>query len=248
MKKSKTKSNLVCQYLENISRKALEKYLKLLQKYVRDKHGIYALYRNNRLYYIGLASNLRSRLRHHLRDRHANAWDSFSVYLTAGGEHLHELETLLLRIIEKKGNKQKGKFGKAEDLRRKLRNDLKKALSVELEDIFRKSSNETEIEESLIRKNIETKEGRRPTLAPFVNSRFHIRYRHKGKLYIAHVRKNGTISFAGESAESNRLQGKIFTSPSLAASEITRRQMNGWSCWTYEKSPGKWVKLEELRK
>jgi type I restriction-modification system DNA methylase subunit len=36
------------------------------------RHGVYALYRGNRLYYVGLASNLRSRLNTHLRDRHAN--------------------------------------------------------------------------------------------------------------------------------------------------------------------------------
>ena len=100
-------NNLVCQYLENISRKALEKYQDIIKKYVRDRHGVYALYRKNKLYYVGLASNLRSRLRHHLRDRHADAWDSFSVYLTIGGQHLHELETLLLRIIDRKGNKQR---------------------------------------------------------------------------------------------------------------------------------------------
>jgi len=77
----KSKNNLVCQYLENISRKALEKYQDIIKKYVRDRHGVYALYRKNKLYYVGLASNLRSRLRHHLRDRHADAWDSLASIL-----------------------------------------------------------------------------------------------------------------------------------------------------------------------
>ena len=129
----KSINNLVCQYLENISRKALEKYQDIIKKYVRDRHGVYALYRKNKLYYVGLASNLRSRLRHHLRDRHADAWDSFSIYLTIGGQHLHELETLLLRIIDRKGNKQRGRFGKADDLKRKFRRELKRAQSEELE-------------------------------------------------------------------------------------------------------------------
>ncbi len=56
-------NNLVCQYLENISRKALEKYQEVIRKYVRSRNGVYALYRRNKLYYVGLASNLRSRLR-----------------------------------------------------------------------------------------------------------------------------------------------------------------------------------------
>jgi len=29
---------------------------------------------------------------------------------------------------------------------------------------------------------------------------------------------------------------------------ITGRAMNGWTCWTYERAPGDWVKLDELRK
>ena len=70
---------LVCQHLENLSRVALEKYQDIIRDYVRHRHGIYALYRKDRLYYVGLAANLRSRLTAHLRDRHAGTWDRFSI-------------------------------------------------------------------------------------------------------------------------------------------------------------------------
>src|SRR4030043_614278 len=93
---------LVCQHLENISREALEKYQNIVQRYVRRRQGVYALYRRNKLYYVGLASNLRSRLSHHLRDRHGDSWDRFSVYLTIGDSHLQELEALILRIVQPK--------------------------------------------------------------------------------------------------------------------------------------------------
>ncbi len=242
--KKKLKQNLVSQYLENISRKALEKYQSVIKKYVRGRHGVYALYKKNKLYYVGLASNLRNRLRHHLRDRHAGAWDSFSVYLTVGGEHLKELETLLLRIIDRKGNKKRGKFGKAEDLRRKLRNDFKKAMNLELEEIFGDS---IQAEEEPEIKEIE-RQGRIPILASYVNKRFHIRFRYKGKLYIAHVRRDGSISFAKESADAKRLQGMVFTSPSSAAAAAVGKPMNGWTTWKYERAPGDWVFLDELRK
>ena len=33
----------------------------------QQRHGAYALYRKNRLYYVGLASNLCSGLAHHLK-------------------------------------------------------------------------------------------------------------------------------------------------------------------------------------
>lgn len=238
-------NNLVCQYLENISRKALEKYQDIIKKYVRDRHGVYALYRKNKLYYVGLASNLRSRLRHHLRDRHADVWDSFSVYLTIGGQHLHELETLLLRIIDRKGNKQRGRFGKADDLKRRFRKELKQAQSEELEQLLCYDIAENKMEKCFV---LDKKEEKGPILAQYVNHRFHIRFRHKGRLYIAHVRRDGSIVFAKESAEAERLQRKVYLSPSRAAKAVTKREMNGWAVWTYERAPGDWVPLDELRK
>ena len=243
--KRKKQSNLVCEYLERISRQALEKYQDIIRKYVRGRHGIYALYKKNKLYYVGLASNLRSRLHHHLRDRHAETWDSFSVYLTIGDQHLKELEALILRITKPAGNRQKGKFNYADDLRRHFRNDISKALSIEMEGLFCQSKTGKRIEKAF--KGIEENQ-RKATLAPFIKNRFHIRMHFKGKLYVAHVRRDGTITFAADSAEAERLQGKIHYSPSLAASAITGRTMNGWTWWTYERAPGDWVKLDELRK
>jgi hypothetical protein len=40
----------------------------------------------------------------------------------------------------------------------------------------------------------------------------------------------------------------VFNSPSLAASAVTHRAMNGWDCWMHEAAPGRWVKLDELRR
>lgn len=59
------RSSLVCEHMENVSRDALERYQDILQRYVRRRQGVYALYRRGKLYYVGLASNLRSRLRDH---------------------------------------------------------------------------------------------------------------------------------------------------------------------------------------
>ena len=73
------KTSLVSQYLENISRRALEKYQDIIRGYARRRPGVYALYRRGKLYYVGLASNLRARLKMHLRDRHSGSWDRFSL-------------------------------------------------------------------------------------------------------------------------------------------------------------------------
>src|ERR1051326_7712496 len=127
---------LVCQHLENISRQALARYQDTIRQYVRNRHGVYALYRRGKLYYVGLASNLRSRLSNHLKDRPGQSWDRFSVYLTIGDSHLRELESLLLRIVKTKGNKQKGKFAKSEDLRRRFARDAKRSWQLEMQELL----------------------------------------------------------------------------------------------------------------
>lgn len=246
MRRKRT-DNLVSQYLENISRKALEEYQGIIKKYVRGRHGVYALYRRNKLYYVGLASNLRSRLRHHLRDRHALTWDRFSIYLTVGGQHLHELETLVLRIVKPKGNLQRGKFPGADDLRKIFRRDIAAAHDLVLEQLFCADRATARLAAGKVQREKKVK-GRKPTLAPYVTRRFYIRFNYKGLLYIAHVRRDGSIKFAAESAEAERLKGEVFTSPSLAGRAVTKRATDGWYVWKFERAPGDWVVLNELRK
>ena len=117
--------HFVCEHLENISRTALEKYQDLIRDYVRRRPGVYALYRRGKLYYVGLAGNLRSRLTSHLKDRHGESWDRFSVYLTKNDTHLRELEALVLRIVKPTGNRQIGKFSRSENIRTRFGKDIR---------------------------------------------------------------------------------------------------------------------------
>jgi len=50
----KSKSHLVSQHMEGISAKALEQYQDIIREYIRGRHGIYALYKREKLYYVGL--------------------------------------------------------------------------------------------------------------------------------------------------------------------------------------------------
>src|SRR4030043_1181188 len=140
---------LVCQQLENISREALGKYQDIIRQHVRRRHGVYALYRRGRLHYVGLASNLRSRLGHHLKDRHQDSWDRFSVYLTIGDTHLKGLEALILRIVKPAGNKVKGKFAKCEDIRRKFARDVRRNQREELRSLLGKVGAKEKNEEAI---------------------------------------------------------------------------------------------------
>ena len=117
---------LVCQHLEKVSGDFLEDYQGIIREYVSRRQGVYALYHEDELYYVGLASDLSSRLKAHLSDKHAGQWDRFSVYLTIGDKHLRELETLILHVVEPKpeGNTKIGRFTRSENLQARLKKDF----------------------------------------------------------------------------------------------------------------------------
>ncbi|NMC43566.1 MAG: GIY-YIG nuclease family protein, partial [candidate division Zixibacteria bacterium] len=120
---------LILGYLESVSREVFSDFPRVLTDLVGREHGVYALYKKGHLYYIGLATNLRTRIKNHLRDKHAGKWDSFSLYLVRKADHIRELESLILRIADPKGNRTRGKLPRASNLRR----DLWKGIKIEQE-------------------------------------------------------------------------------------------------------------------
>jgi len=243
-KKRRKPRGLVFQHLEKISRKLLEDYPELVKEFAKDQNGIYALYRGDKLYYVGLAKNLRSRLRSHLRDRHRATWDRFSIYLTRNDRHLKELESLVLRIASPKGNIIGGKFIKSRDLLPTIRKKIKETQRKERFDIIGKKPQEKKKKS----KSIKVKSKYIGTLAQYISKRLHIRFRYKGDLYIAYVRKDGVITFDSKSAGSKTLKSKKYKSPSAAASAVAGHGMIAWRCWKYKDSTGKWVPIDNLRK
>lgn len=243
------RARLVMQHLEGIAGAALDEYPEVLREFIRGRNGVYALYKKERLYYVGLARNLRSRLRGHMRDRHAKRWDRFSIYLTESDEHLKELESLVLRIAGPRGNKVTGKFLASEDLKRRFRRRLKESWNRKVCEMTEWA--ESEVSEGPVpprqRPRREPTE-RVPALASHVTKRFHIRYRYKGKQYIAHVNRQGRISFDPQSADYRRLRGTKYNSPSMAAKAITGRAMNGWTTWQFWSTKGELVPLDALRR
>ncbi|MGD9851728.1 MAG: hypothetical protein AB7T38_10700 [Nitrospirales bacterium] len=234
---SKKHLPLVSQYLENISRRLLEEYQDSIREYVGRRHGVYALYRRDRLYYVGLASNLRSRLRHHIRDRHSHSWDRFSVYLTIGDSHIRELELLVLRIVSPPGNRVKGKFARAENLKKRLTVEIRRHQRLVFLELFGPKRGPRKEKKPV--KITPTPKGRQPVLGKYKNRPSKIKGKVKGKTIWARVTKNGAI----------RYQGKVYNSPSLAgAAARGHRTCNGWMFWQYERAPGDWVKLNTLKR
>jgi hypothetical protein len=65
-------------------------------------HGIYILYDGLFPVYVGKADqgSIRGRIRDHNKSkRMKNYWDNFSWYLLKDRKNIHEIETLLLRIL-----------------------------------------------------------------------------------------------------------------------------------------------------
>lgn len=231
------RASLVCQHLENVSREALEEYQDIIRQYVRGREGIYALYRRGKLYYVGLASNLRNRLRAHLKGPHGESWDRFSVYLTAGETHLKELEALILRIVRPKGNRVAGKFAKSENLRSRLRRGVWAYLRRHTEDMLGQRPRLA----GSMRGSLKAKPrrgGRRPSLAGVFPRAVPLKGRHKGEVYRGRLRTDGLI----------RHSGRLYRSPSAAATAACHGPKNGWLFWHFESAPGRWAPLRILRR
>ena len=84
------------------------------------------------------------------------------------------------------------------------------------------------------------RKGRTPGLAPYVDliADGHLEAKYKGRIATATVNADGTIT----------VNGKTFNSPSRAGKEITGREVDGWTFWSYE-VPGEGLKkLDTLRK
>ena len=226
--------HLVVEHLEDISWIVLRDYRQVVKEMIRGYSGIYALYRRNKLYYVGLASNLMSRLDQHLKDKHKGKWDRFSVYLTVHNEHMKELESLVLRIVSPSGNTVSGKLPKSANQRRALNQLIK--------------GHDDDRRAALIggayavkhrKKMIASKTKGQPVLAGVVPRGIALRAWRNGWEYRASLRKDGLIRF-GENT---------YTSPSAAGKAATNKACNGWRFWHYrDPKLGDWVPLNKLKK
>jgi len=236
-KKSRKTRKLVLGYLEKVSSKMFSAYPKELTDLVGRQHGVYALYKGKRLYYVGLATNLRGRINTHLRDKHAGKWDKFSLYLVRKADHIRELESLILRISDPTGNATKGKLPGAINLKSGLKKRLRETQQRELADLLggkKKPSREIKRKPSISK----SKTVRTPVLAKYNLGHTKLRATVKGVKYEARLRKDGTIN----------LGGRVYNSPSMAGKNALGRKVNGWTFWRFKNDKGEWVFLDELRK
>lgn len=127
------KGALVKGFLEKKDRIGFELLLPKYKEVIGDSSGIYALYKGEKLYYVGVAQNLMSRVWWHLRDKHKNRWDKVSFFVIDKHRYSKDMETVILRIAEPKGNGTRGKFEKHHELQDKL-NKIRR----EMKDLIRR--------------------------------------------------------------------------------------------------------------
>ena len=235
-KNNKTKS-IVTGHLEKIGQKVFTDYSSAITELIKGHQGVYALYKKDKLYYVGLASNLKNRIKHHLNDRHKNCWTHFSLYIIRQEEHIREIESLVLRISYPKGNSVKGKLSLSKDLRPVLKNRMREQWEKQFYDIIGGRKIKT-----TQKTNGKIKSGKRVrSLKGLLRNYQRIYCTYKGKDYRAKVLPNGVVEL---------IPGKQkFNSPSLAGMAVTKKKsINGWRFWKYKDTSGNLVYIDQLRK
>lgn len=220
-------------FLEQVSWKIMNDYPETIRGMIRGRSGVYALYRGERLYYVGLATNLMGRINGHLRDRHKGLWDRFSVYLTARTEqsHIRELEALLLRIVNPKGNRVLGRLRQTRNLYPEL------AKTMAQRDAHRRAALlGGAVARRLRRRQAAKGKKGAAALKGIAGRRIALRGLHKGVTHRATLRVDGQV----------RYDGKLYGSVSAAARAAVGRHTNGWHFWRY-KHNGEWRRLNQLR-
>jgi len=126
------KRGLFTESLEYISKNLFRDHSSIITELIGDSSGIYALYDENELYYVGRASDLKRRVNQHLRDRHDSQWTHFSLFLIRRSDIIGDIESLLIRIAEPVGNRVKPRGRDSKAMKQRLRKLIKQKPREEL--------------------------------------------------------------------------------------------------------------------
>ncbi len=229
MKTKNSRSMILTQKLEGISKKIFEKYKKIIVQYIGNKPGVYALYDEKELYYVGLASDLAKRVNAHLKDQHSALWTHFSVYFTKKEQYMKDIEAVIISIAQPKGNTVKPKLGKETKLKDFIKQAIKESHQEELIELGFDGKRKKQMESKKKNKN-------RPDLKNYFETERPLIKTYKGKTYKATLLTSGKIKY----------EDKIYSTPSASAKEIAQREMNGWTFWFVKDRANNWIKLSEL--
>ena len=249
-----TRSKIITKKLENISREIFKNrhktdYIQLF----KNKSGVYALYDEKELYYVGQAVNLASRVKAHLKGKHSKKWTHFSVYCIKRTQYTKDIEGVIIRIANPKGNSSKPKIGKGNS-KKTIRKTLKKKHAQELSELLglerrkksrskKKHLNKSKQISQPKKPNLKSKNQKNKVLKlkGFVqkNKPLKAELKKSNKVFLATLLPSGEIEY----------QGKKYSSPSKAA-QIAKntKSENGWTVWKIQDRFNNWVTLKEFTK
>jgi hypothetical protein len=226
MKRNLVLRGLVTQSLETISREIFRSHSDIITKLIGKSAGVYALYDDNELYYVGRATQLRTRVKQHLTDRHIAGWTHFSLYLIKKDDHIGEIESLLIRIAHPRGNSVKPKGKDSRILRKQLKQLIKIKHKQELGELLAKPVKNSSFE-------VDSR-----SLKGIVKRRTPLYRTYKGKEYKSILTPAGLIIY----------KGVKYNTPTAAAKKIVDRiTVNGWSFWHIRNQFREWVKLKDYK-
>ena len=137
---------------------------------------------------------------------------------------------MMLRLASPSGAKQRGKFARSTDMRRRITKAIKEKQSREISSLF--------IKLGAARAAVADQSDRDPDLIRLLPLGARLRGMHRGKVYRARLRRDGTI----------RYNGKKYASLSEAGKAAVKRSSNGWWFWQVERGKGTWVRLTKIRR
>ena len=230
---TKRKSLILTEKLEGISKKIFERYQKIIIKHIGNKPGVYALYDEKELYYVGRAIDLAKRVKYHLKDHHSALWTHFSVYFTKKAEYANGIEAVVISIAQPKGNKVKPKLGKQTKLKNFIRKAIKESHKEELSELG--------LEKKRQNKSEKKRNKNRPSLKNYFEKNKTLMKVYKGRTYKALLLKSGKIKY----------KNNLYNSPTASAQAIVRKHspgsnVNGWYFWFVRDFENNWVKLSDL--
>jgi len=146
-------------------------------------------------------------------------------------KHIRELESLVLRIVQPRGNRQVGKFTQAENLRLLLAREIRAHHARELNQLLGRVK-----PRRIVRTAMRSSDGsRKPDLLGWFLQPTTLRGWYKDAEFDARVRRDGRVRF----------DGKVYDSVSDAASDACGRRRNGWWFWCTKNRRGEWVRLRD---
>jgi hypothetical protein len=228
--------NIIEAHLELVSVKTLTDDRDELKALLKKRPGVYALYKRDRLKYVGQAKNLFGRLDAHRRDRHKGTWDRFSAYVTTEHEFVHEVEALALRMVNPVSNRRLGRFGSSRNLTKDLKELIVDKHTREVDDLFvRRRSNGSRSASKSAGKSANrarTKGG----LEKINGVRRNLRGNASGNEYRGVLLRDGGIQ-VGDTE---------YPSPFASACAAAGKRRNGWNFWKYKDASGEWQQLRNL--